>query len=57
MVQILNQLSEQVVFLEDVWLKSKLSAAVSASSGVGRAPGFHFPVYLLELCSHSFLDY
>lgn len=40
MVQIHNQFSEHVEFLGDIWLKSRLCAAVSASSGVGRALDF-----------------
>lgn len=43
MVQIPNQFSEQAVFLGDVWLKSRLSAAASAGSGVGRALDFTSP--------------
>lgn len=43
MMQILNQFSEQAVFLGDVWLKSRLGAAVSAGSEVGRALDFTSP--------------
>lgn len=43
LMEIHNPFSEQAVFLGDVWLKSRRSAAASAGSGVGRALDFTSP--------------